>query len=187
MRGRDEYLITIKRYDQTDEIVVAGGLISGQVVDILWSGQEQSIKASLIHACSHSIQPAVELFVAEELVGWGSHVLTRILIQLTFKVTATSGVEFLRGRQHNAGQLIRLKKSKPVLRRGDLMPDSLSKLEARRIALTAQGFAEPRPKNPGVEDIRRIIGRLGLIQLDSVNVAVRAHFMPFFSRLGSKY
>ena len=65
------------------------------------------------------------------------------------------------------------------------MPDSLSKLEARRIALTAQGFAEPRPKNPDVEDIRRTIGRLGLIQLDSVNVAVRAHFMPFFSRLGS--
>ncbi|MBT3941105.1 MAG: winged helix-turn-helix domain-containing protein [Chloroflexi bacterium] len=65
------------------------------------------------------------------------------------------------------------------------MPDSLSKLEARRIALTAQGFAEPRPENAGVEDIRKTIDRLGLIQLDSVNVAVRAHFMPFFSRLGA--
>lgn len=65
------------------------------------------------------------------------------------------------------------------------MPDSISKLDARRIALTAQGFAEPRPHDPGPEDIRRTIDRLGLIQLDSVNVAVRAHFMPFFSRLGA--
>jgi|TARA_B100000959_G_scaffold278120_1_gene335879 hypothetical protein len=65
------------------------------------------------------------------------------------------------------------------------LTESLSKLEARRIALTAQGFAEPRPVNAEADDVRAVIDRLGLIQLDSVNVCVRAHFMPFFSRLGS--
>ena len=64
------------------------------------------------------------------------------------------------------------------------MIDSLSRAEARRIALTAQGFAEPRPVVVEDADLRRVIDRLGLIQLDSVNVAVRAHYMPFFSRLG---
>ncbi len=64
------------------------------------------------------------------------------------------------------------------------MNDSISKIEARRIALTAQGFAEPRPTEAGHSDLRGVIDRLGLIQLDSVNVCVRAHYMPFFSRLG---
>ena len=64
------------------------------------------------------------------------------------------------------------------------MIDSLSRAEARRIALTAQGFAEPRPVVVEDADLRGVIDRLGLIQLDSVNVAVRAHYMPFFSRLG---
>lgn len=65
------------------------------------------------------------------------------------------------------------------------MPDSLSITEARRIALTAQGFAEPRPVEVDDAHMRGVIDRLGLIQLDSVNVAVRAHYMPFFSRLGA--
>ncbi len=64
------------------------------------------------------------------------------------------------------------------------MNDSISKIEARRIALTAQGFAKPRPTEAGHADLRGVIDRLGLIQLDSVNVCVRAHYMPFFSRLG---
>ena len=62
--------------------------------------------------------------------------------------------------------------------------DSISNAEARRIALAAQGFGEPRPKQPGNEDVKRTIDRLRLIQIDSVNVLVRAHYMPFFSRLG---
>ncbi|MDA1257094.1 MAG: winged helix DNA-binding domain-containing protein [Chloroflexi bacterium] len=64
------------------------------------------------------------------------------------------------------------------------MTDSISAIDARRIALTAQGFAEPRPVHVEDEHLRGVIDRLGLIQLDSVNVAVRAHYMPFFSRLG---
>ena len=62
--------------------------------------------------------------------------------------------------------------------------DSISQLEARRIALTAQGFGEPKPRKPGPQDMKRVIDRLRLIQIDSVNVLVRAHYMPFFSRLG---
>lgn len=61
----------------------------------------------------------------------------------------------------------------------------LSNPEARRIALAAQGFAaKSRSAVPGVAQIRREIGRLGLLQIDSVNVLVRAHYMPLFSRLG---
>jgi uncharacterized protein YcaQ len=57
---------------------------------------------------------------------------------------------------------------------------------ARRIALGAQGFADPRPSSPpGRRHLQRVLSRVQLFQLDSVNVAVRAHYMPLFSRLGS--
>ena len=55
----------------------------------------------------------------------------------------------------------------------------LSISEARRIALNAQGFVRPRPKR--IEDVIR---RLGLIQLDFVNVLIPAHYLIVFSRLG---
>ena len=57
---------------------------------------------------------------------------------------------------------------------------------ARRIALAAQGFAEPRPVSaPSRRHLQRVLSRVQLLQLDSVNVAVRAHYMPLFSRLGA--
>jgi uncharacterized protein len=62
---------------------------------------------------------------------------------------------------------------------------SLSTAEARRLALGAQGFAEPRPhKRPNGWDLRRVLGRVRLLQIDSVNVLERAHYLPAFSRLG---
>jgi hypothetical protein len=61
----------------------------------------------------------------------------------------------------------------------------ISQAAARRIALAAQGFDRPRPsKPPGTRQISALIERLGLLQLDSVNVFCRAHYMPVFSRLG---
>ncbi|MCJ2132557.1 winged helix DNA-binding domain-containing protein [Methylobacterium sp. J-026] len=61
----------------------------------------------------------------------------------------------------------------------------LSNAEARRIALAAQGFGRAdRRADVGTARMRRAIGRLGLLQIDSVNVLVRAHYMPLFSRLG---
>ena len=61
----------------------------------------------------------------------------------------------------------------------------ISGAEARRIALAAQGFAIARPPSPSRRHFKALLERLGLIQIDSVNVLVRAHYMPFFSRLGS--
>jgi uncharacterized protein YcaQ len=61
----------------------------------------------------------------------------------------------------------------------------LSAARARRIALAAQGFGRPRPaRPPSVNQIAALIDRLGVLQLDSVNVFSRAHYMPVFSRLG---
>ncbi|HWO60496.1 MAG TPA: crosslink repair DNA glycosylase YcaQ family protein, partial [Umezawaea sp.] len=57
---------------------------------------------------------------------------------------------------------------------------------ARRIALGAQGFTDPRTAAPpGRWHLQRAMSRVQLLQLDSVNVAVRAHYMPLFSRLGA--
>ena len=58
---------------------------------------------------------------------------------------------------------------------------------ARRIALAAQGFSSgsrPAGREPGLAALTAAIRRLGLLQLDSVNVFCRAHYMPLFSRLG---
>ncbi|MGO9883888.1 MAG: winged helix-turn-helix domain-containing protein [Solirubrobacteraceae bacterium] len=53
------------------------------------------------------------------------------------------------------------------------------------MALAAQGFGRPRPtRPPSANQIAALIGRLGVLQLDSVNVFSRSHYMPVFSRLG---
>jgi len=62
---------------------------------------------------------------------------------------------------------------------------SLTAAQARRIAVAAQGFSEPRPVGPITRaHLRRLISRIQVLQLDSVSVAVRAHYAPVFSRLG---
>jgi uncharacterized protein YcaQ len=60
----------------------------------------------------------------------------------------------------------------------------ISLAQARRIALSAQGFGRSRPAAVNQGHLRRTIDRLGLHQIDSVNVVSRAHYLPAFSRLG---
>lgn len=62
--------------------------------------------------------------------------------------------------------------------------DTLSAAEARRIALAAQGFARPRPAAAGTRQLNLALARMGVLQIDSVNVFARSHYMPLFSRLG---
>lgn len=65
-----------------------------------------------------------------------------------------------------------------------VMVDTVSAASARRIALAAQGFARPRPATVGTRQLNALIQRVGLLQLDSVNVFERSHYMPVFARLG---
>jgi len=56
---------------------------------------------------------------------------------------------------------------------------------ARRMALAAQGFGKPHPPTAGTRQLRDTARRLGVIQIDSVNVVSRTHYLPAFSRLGA--
>jgi uncharacterized protein YcaQ len=61
---------------------------------------------------------------------------------------------------------------------------TLSRAQARRIALVAQGFRDPRHTVPTMRTFNRTLARTGVLQVDSVNVLQRAHYMPLFSRMG---
>jgi len=65
------------------------------------------------------------------------------------------------------------------------LPLELSINQARRLALAAQGFGKQPEASPGLPAVKRMLQRLGVVQIDSVNAVVRSHYLPLFSRLGS--
>src|SRR3954464_7552779 len=65
------------------------------------------------------------------------------------------------------------------------MKDTLSAGEARRIALAAQGFGGAREATAARRQLTKLVERLGVVQIDSVNVVSRTHYLPAFSRLGA--
>jgi uncharacterized protein YcaQ len=62
--------------------------------------------------------------------------------------------------------------------------DRLSTAQARRVALAAQGFLDKRHSVPTLRTFQRTLERTGVLQVDSVNVLQRAHYMPLYSRMG---
>lgn len=64
------------------------------------------------------------------------------------------------------------------------MTDTLSATQARRIALAAQGLTRKRPAAANARHMHRVMDHLGVLQIDSVNVFARSHYLPLFSRLG---
>ena len=64
------------------------------------------------------------------------------------------------------------------------MPDRLTNAQARRVALAAQGFLDKPHAAPTMRTLQRTVERTGVLQVDSVNVLQRAHFMPLYSRMG---
>ena len=64
------------------------------------------------------------------------------------------------------------------------MTRTLTLAQARRTAIAAQGLDRPRPGQVTMRHVTGTIGRLGLLQIDSVNVLARAHLLPLFARLG---
>lgn len=63
-------------------------------------------------------------------------------------------------------------------------PVRLGRAQARRVALAAQGFADPPHETPTMRTLVRAVRRTGVLQVDSVNVLQRAHYMPLWSRMG---
>ena len=65
------------------------------------------------------------------------------------------------------------------------MRTTLAAGEARRIALAAQGLGARSPGEVGKRQLLKTVERLGVVQIDSVNVVSRTHYLPAFSRLGA--
>lgn len=65
------------------------------------------------------------------------------------------------------------------------MTTTLRRADARRIALAAQGFARARPETVGTRQVTGALTRMRILQIDSVNVFSRSHYMPLFARLGA--
>jgi uncharacterized protein len=61
---------------------------------------------------------------------------------------------------------------------------SMTIAQARRVALAGQGFLDKRHTVPTMRTFDRTLQRTGVLQVDSVNVLQRAHFMPLYSRMG---
>ncbi len=64
------------------------------------------------------------------------------------------------------------------------MPSRLTLPQARRCALAAQGFGRSRPATVTMRQLQGVIDQVAQFQIDSINVAVRAHYVPLFARLG---
>lgn len=62
--------------------------------------------------------------------------------------------------------------------------ETLSLAQARRVAVAAQGLDRRPERAPTMRDLQRMVDRLALLQIDSVNVVARAHRTPMFSRCG---
>ncbi|WP_248240438.1 winged helix-turn-helix domain-containing protein [Microbacterium kunmingense] len=62
--------------------------------------------------------------------------------------------------------------------------EQLSAAEARRVAVAAQGLDRRRPDRVGTRQLNDALRRMSVLQIDSVNVFARSHYLPLFSRLG---
>ncbi|MDQ1582737.1 MAG: uncharacterized protein QOF36_791 [Microbacteriaceae bacterium] len=65
------------------------------------------------------------------------------------------------------------------------MAETISPALARKVALAGQGFGRARPETIGTRQLNALVGRLNLLQIDSVNVFERSHYLPVFARLGA--
>ncbi|HKV85694.1 MAG TPA: crosslink repair DNA glycosylase YcaQ family protein [Ktedonobacterales bacterium] len=64
-------------------------------------------------------------------------------------------------------------------------PLRLSREEARALMLAAQGLLHTPTSAPGLDELRAVIERLGVVQIDTISVIERSQYLVLWSRLGA--